>query len=161
MFLEVNTTYPVYLVAEAAVEYLICLSSSHWHCGTYCWPSKSSSDSLAAKFQNSHKMWSALLASQESLHYLIGSGHRQMGWKQAHFPDYCLLHRGRIRSDQQFPTVAHDMSLFMSRTFSNKMNLIYEHYSWRWVERWSGLTPSFCKSENWNPELLLTSPTQF
>ena len=91
-------------------------------------------NTLDAKFRNSHKMWPALLTSQESLRYLRGSGPRQMRWKQAQSLDYCSLDRGRIRSDQQLPTVAHDMPQVMSRTWSNKMNLIYESYSWTWAD---------------------------
>ena len=134
MFLEVSTMYQTYLLAEAAMEYLICLFSSHRRCGKYSWPSKSGSDTLAAKFRNSHKMWPALLTSQESLWYLRGSGPRQMRWKQAQSLDYCSLDRGQIRSDQQLPTVAHNMPQVISRTWSNKMNLIYESYSWTWAD---------------------------
>ena len=134
MFLEVNTMYHALLLAEAAMEYLICLPSSHRCYGKYSWPSKSSSDTVAAKFQNSHKMWPALLTSQESLRYLRGSGPCQMRWKQAQSVDYCSLDRGRMRSDQQLPAVAYDMPHVMSRTWSNKMILIYESYNWTWAD---------------------------
>ena len=68
-----------------------------------------------------------LLASQESLGYLRRSGHRHDARVETgRSLDSCSLEPGRRSSDPQLSAVAHDMSLVVSRTFPNKMNLWLE-----------------------------------
>lgn len=136
MFLAVNMMHPARPMAHIATGSSVSLSSAHRHDGKCSWPPKSSSDFLVAKFQNSHKMWPVLLTSQES----------PGGNCSPPLPPPHTL--SLLSSDQQLPTLAHDVSLVRSRTFPNETHLIYGFLSWLWVERNLGPTCSYCKGEN-------------